>query len=161
MGFTIHNEYAVFSKGNPLNSMDGVAESGYEPLARGSETPCNILWNHPTIQQRPYGYWSTGHAAWQTMVFTTLALSRMGMAETMRSDRDSLFRIGLLSNRPLLGAVVLTFGLQMAVVYIPFLQTVFQTTSLSAIELAISVALSAIVFGAIELEKTLIRKKPR
>ncbi|WP_204152655.1 hypothetical protein [Leptolyngbya sp. CCY15150] len=42
-----------------------------------------------------------------------------------------------------------------------FLQTVFQTTSLSAIELAISVALSAIVFGAIELEKTLMRKKPR
>ena len=108
-----------------------------------------------------YGYWSTGQASWQTMVFTTLALSRMGMAETMRSDRDSLFRIGLFSNRPLLGAVVLTFGLQMAVVYIPFLQTVFQTTSLSAIDLAISVALSSIVFGAIELEKLLIRHKPR
>ncbi len=107
-----------------------------------------------------YSYWSTEQAAWQTMVFTTLALSRMGMAEAMRSDRDSLFRIGLLSNRPLLGAVVLTFGLQMAVVYIPFLQTVFQTTALSAIDLALSVALSGIVFGAIELEKLLIRHKP-
>jgi len=106
-----------------------------------------------------YRYWSTGQASWQTMVFTTLALSRMGMAETMRSDRDSIFRIGLLSNKPLLGAVALTFGLQMAVVYSPVLQTVFQTTSLSAIELAISVALSAIVFGAIELEKGLIRRK--
>ncbi|WP_017301653.1 cation-translocating P-type ATPase [Nodosilinea nodulosa] len=107
-----------------------------------------------------YRYWSTGQAAWQTMVFTTLALSRMGMAEAMRSDRDSLVRIGLLSNRPLLGAVVLTFGLQMAVVYVPFLQTVFQTTALSAIDLALSVALSGIVFGAIELEKVLIRQKP-
>jgi Ca2+-transporting ATPase len=107
-----------------------------------------------------YGYWSTGQASWQTMVFTTLALSRMGMAEAMRSDRDSLFRIGLLSNKPLLGAVALTFGLQMAVVYIPFLQAVFQTTALSAIDLAISVALSALVLGAIELEKVLIRQKP-
>jgi Ca2+-transporting ATPase len=108
-----------------------------------------------------YGYWSTGQASWQTMVFTTLALSRVGMAEAMRSDRDSLFRIGLLSNKPLLGAVALTFGLQMAVVYIPFLQAVFQTTALSAIDLAISVALSALVLGAIELEKVLIRHKLR
>ena len=108
-----------------------------------------------------YGYWSTEQAAWQTMVFTTLALSRMGMAEAMRSDRDCLFRIGLFSNRPLLGAVALTFGLQMAVVYTPFLQPVFQTTALSMIDLAISVALSALVFGAIELEKVLLRHQPR
>ena len=106
-----------------------------------------------------YRYWSTGQASWQTMVFTTLALSRVGMAEAMRSDRDSLFRIGLLSNKPLLGAVVLTFSLQMAVIYIPGLQAVFQTTSLSAIDLLISFALSIFIFGAIELEKSLIRRK--
>jgi Ca2+-transporting ATPase len=96
-----------------------------------------------------YRYWATGQASWQTMVFTTLALSRMGMAETMRSDRDSLFDIGLLSNKPLLGAVALTFGLQMSVIYIPVLQTVFQTTSLSAIDLFICLTLSTVIFGAI------------
>ncbi|CAN1213512.1 cation-translocating P-type ATPase [Tumidithrix helvetica PCC 7403] len=106
-----------------------------------------------------YRYWSFEQASWQTMVFTTLALSRMGMAETMRSDRDSLFRIGLLSNKPLLGAVLLTFGLQMSVIYIPVLQTLFQTTQLSAIDLFVCFALSTIVFGAIELEKWLIRRK--
>jgi P-type Ca2+ transporter type 2C len=93
------------------------------------------------------------------MVFATLALSRVGVAETMRSDRDSLFRIGLLSNRPLLGAVVLTLGLQMAVIYIPFLRTVFQTMALSAIELFICLALSTVVCGAIEIEKWLTRRK--
>ncbi|MBC7968850.1 MAG: cation-translocating P-type ATPase, partial [Verrucomicrobia bacterium] len=31
-----------------------------------------------------YHYWSMGQVSWQTMVFTTLALSRVGMAETMR-----------------------------------------------------------------------------
>jgi P-type Ca2+ transporter type 2C len=100
-----------------------------------------------------YHYWSTGQANWQTMVFTTLALSRVGMAETMRSERDSLFRLGLFSNKPLLAAVVLTIGLQLAVIYIPLLQTVFQTIALSPIELLISVLLSTLTFWAIELEK--------
>ena len=100
-----------------------------------------------------YFYWSTGQAIWQTMIFTTLALSRVGMAETMRSDRDSLWRIGLLSNKPLLGAVILTIGLQMAVIYIPVLQAVFQTISLSPIDLCICLGLSIVVCGAIELQK--------
>ncbi|HIK16438.1 MAG TPA: cation-translocating P-type ATPase [Leptolyngbyaceae cyanobacterium M33_DOE_097] len=108
-----------------------------------------------------YHYWFTGQANWQTMVFTTLALSRVGMAEAMRSDRDSLFQIGLLSNKPLLGAVVLTFGLQMAVIYIPVLQSVFQTTALSAIDLLISLSLSIAILMAIEVEKWLIRRKSR
>jgi Ca2+-transporting ATPase len=106
-----------------------------------------------------YGYWSNQQASWQTMVFTTLALSRMALAETIRSDRDSLFRIGLLSNKPLLGAVALTFSLQMLVIYVPFLQTVFKTTALSPIELAIAAGLSAIVFWAMEAHKWLMRRK--
>ncbi len=104
-----------------------------------------------------YHYWSTGQANWQTMVFTTLTLSRVGLAETMRSQRDSVFRLGLFSNKPLLAAVVLTIGLQMVVIYTPVLQTVFQTTSLSALDLTISLGLSTVVFWAIELEKWIIR----
>jgi P-type Ca2+ transporter type 2C len=105
-----------------------------------------------------YYYWSLGDANWQTMVFTTLALSRVWMAETMRSDRDSLFRIGVFSNRPMLAAVLLTAGLQLAVIYIPVLQSVFKTTALSGIDLVISIGLSSVVFGAIELEKWCTRR---
>jgi P-type Ca2+ transporter type 2C len=104
-------------------------------------------------------YWSRGDANWQTMVFTTLALSRVWMAETMRSDRDSLFRIGVFSNRPMLAAVLLTIGLQLAVIYVPLLQSVFKTTALSSIDLLISIGLSGIIFGAIELEKWFNRKR--
>ena len=53
-------------------------------------------------------------AHWQTMVFTVLTLSQMGNVLAIRSERESLFRQGLFSNLPLLGAVLLTFGLQMA-----------------------------------------------
>lgn len=102
--------------------------------------------------------WSGGRQDWQTMVFTTLTLSQMGNALAIRSRRDSLFQIGLFSNRALLGAVLLTFALQMAVVYVPFLQGLFNTVSLPPVDLAISLALSTVVFWAIELEKWWLRR---
>lgn len=74
-----------------------------------------------------YEYWSTAQANCQTMVFVTLAFSRMSLALAMRSNLDSLFRIGLVSNKPILGAVALTFVLQLAVIYIPWLRSFFQT----------------------------------
>ena len=79
-----------------------------------------------------YWAWSQGNTAWVTMVFMTLTLSQMGNALAIRSDKESLFRIGLLSNRPLLGAVLLTFVLQLAVTYVPFLQNIFHTEALTA-----------------------------
>jgi Ca2+-transporting ATPase len=105
-----------------------------------------------------YSYWQVGAAQWQTMVFLTLTLSQMAHVLAIRSDRDSLFRIGLWSNRALLGAVVLTFVLQLAVVYVPFLQGFFTTVALSARDLGIGLAASSIVFWAVELEKWLMRR---
>jgi magnesium-transporting ATPase (P-type) len=43
----------------------------------------------------------------------------MGNALAIRSEQDSFFRLGLLSNKPFLGAILLTLVLQLAVVYIP------------------------------------------
>ncbi|MFO7675285.1 MAG: cation-translocating P-type ATPase [bacterium] len=100
-------------------------------------------------------------AEWMTMVFTTLTLGQMGNALAIRSSRDSLFSIGPLSNRPLIGAILLTFGLQMAITYIPFLQPVFHTAPLSPLELAVSLALSTVVFWAIELRKLIGRRLGR
>jgi Ca2+-transporting ATPase len=105
-----------------------------------------------------YQYWRINNPTWQTMLFSTLTLSQMGNALALRSDRDSLFQIGLLSNKPLLGAVLLTLGLQLAVVYIPVLQTLFSTTALSTPDLLICVVASTIVFWAVELEKWLKRR---
>jgi Ca2+-transporting ATPase len=104
-----------------------------------------------------YYYWRSGNPVWQTMLFTVLTLSQMGNALAIRSERDSLFRLGLLSNKPLLVSVILTLGLQLAVIYVPFLQDLFATTALSAGDLAVSLALSTLVFWAVELEKWLIR----
>lgn len=103
-------------------------------------------------------YWSSGNAHWQTMLFTTLAFSQMAHVMAIRSERQSLFRLGFFSNRPLLGAVVLTFVLQLALVYVPALQTFFSTSALSPMDLAVTVGLSLIVFMAVEIEKWLSRR---
>jgi len=106
------------------------------------------------------GYWGwiRGNPAWTTMVFTTLTLSQMGNALAIRSTRDSLFRIGVLSNKVMLGAVALTFVLQLAVTYAPPLQAIFGTRALSPMELAISLAASTITFWIIEVKKWWLRR---
>lgn len=95
----------------------------------------------------------TGHAHWQTMVFTVLCLSQMGNVLAVRSERESLFSQGLLSNKPLLGAFALTFILQMATIYVPFFNPIFKTEPLTPGELTLTLALSSIVFFAVEIEK--------
>jgi len=106
-----------------------------------------------------YWAWSTGRHDWQTMVFTTLTLSQMGNALAIRSGRESFFKIGLFTNKALLGAVLLTFGLQLAVIYVPFMQELFKTVALPPIDLAISLGLSMVVFWGVELEKWFIRRQ--
>ncbi len=108
--------------------------------------------------------WAThvGNNKWQTMVFTVLCLSQMGHSLAIRSNWKSLFQQGIFGNKQLIGAVALTFVLQMAVTYIPFLQEIFRTQSLTAFELLICLGLSSIVFWAVEIEKWIkrsVRKK--
>jgi Ca2+-transporting ATPase len=87
------------------------------------------------------------------MVFTVLCLSQMGHVLAIRSERESLFSQGLFSNRPLLGAFALTFILQMATIYVPFLNPVFKTEPLAVSELLLTLAASTVVFFAVEIEK--------
>lgn len=95
---------------------------------------------------------------WRTIVFTVLTLSQMGHVMAVRSERESLFHIGVFSNMPLVGAVALTFALQLAAIYAPPLQTVFGTTSLTLAELAACIGLSSVVFWAIEGVKLVGRR---
>lgn len=105
----------------------------------------------------PYDDPETTQTWWRTLVFTTLTLSQMGNALAVRSNRDSIFKIGLFSNRLMLLAIGATFLLQLAVIYVPFLQRIFGTVGLSVGHLVLALILSTVVFWAIELEK-LIRR---
>ena len=96
----------------------------------------------------------TGHAHWQTMVFTVLTLAQMAHVLAIRSENEPLWRLGFASNRPLLYAVLLTFALQMATIYVPFLNPIFRTAPLSLLELGLCLAAALVVYAAVELEKT-------
>jgi P-type Ca2+ transporter type 2C len=98
---------------------------------------------------------------WQTMVFTVLSLSQLGHALAIRSDQISLFKQGLLSNMQLTAAVAFTLLLQMAVIYLPFLQKMFHTQALSWGELGVCFGLSSVIFIAVEIEKSVKRLRAR
>jgi Ca2+-transporting ATPase len=100
----------------------------------------------------------TGNGHWQTMVFTVLTLSQLGHVLAIRSERDSLFTQGVWSNKPLALALLFTFVLQMATIYVPWLNPIFKTEPLSFDELAFCLAMSAVVFIGVEIEKWMIRR---
>jgi Ca2+-transporting ATPase len=95
---------------------------------------------------------------WQTVVFTVLTVSQLFHSLAVRSEHASLLRIGLFSNLPMLGAVVLTVLLQLAVIYVPALNPIFKTQPLPLFDLAVCFALSSLVLVAVEIEKLLIRR---
>ena len=104
-------------------------------------------------------YWRIDpNSPWQTMVFTILVLSQMGNALATRSSRESLFTIGVFSNLLMVGAVSLSFVLQLALIYIPFFQDIFSTQPLSQFEMLICLAASAVVFLVIEVYKWVARR---
>jgi Ca2+-transporting ATPase len=99
----------------------------------------------------------TGHDNWQTIVFSILAFAQLGHVMAIRSARFYLFQQGLLSNLPLIGAVLLTIGLQLLVIYHPVGNELFKTKPLTWQELAACFGFAAVVFHAVEAEKFIKR----
>ncbi len=102
--------------------------------------------------------WTRGQDEWQTMVFTVLVIAQLFHCLAIRSERFSLFSIGFLSNPALVVAILVTVLAQIAVIYLPPLNTVFRTVPLSATQLAACFAIGSIVLIAVELEKFLRRR---
>ena len=96
---------------------------------------------------------------WQTMAFTVLCFSQLGLALAIRSRRESIFATGLLSNKPLLGAVVLTVALHLLIIYVPFCNVLFSTQPLTVAELGLTVAVASVVFWAVEAQKLISRRR--
>jgi Ca2+-transporting ATPase len=102
--------------------------------------------------------WTRAMAEWQTMVFTVLVVAQLFHCLAIRSERFSLFGIGLFSNPALVVAIVVTVLAQLAVIYLPPLNSVFRTVPLSATQLAACFAIGSVVLVAVELEK-LVRRQ--
>jgi len=88
----------------------------------------------------------------QTLAFTTLSLAQVFNAFNARSEHRSAFA-RLFANRWLWAAVGLSMGLQVAVVYAPFLQRAFSTTALSGGDWLRCTALASITLWVREASK--------
>ena len=108
------------------------------------------------------GVWAEAEdRPWQTMIFTTLALSQLGNALAIRSDRRSLFSLGLRSNMALTWTVLITLAVQITIIYWEPFQRLLDTEALSAYELTIVLLASTIVFWVVEAEKLVRRVMDR
>jgi Ca2+-transporting ATPase len=96
----------------------------------------------------------------QTMAFTTLILFQLFNIFNARSDSDSAF-VGLFSNPWLWAGILLSLLLQMAVIYIPFLQQAFSTVSLSAEDWLRCTIVASSVLWLRELSKLVARARSR
>jgi Ca2+-transporting ATPase len=106
--------------------------------------------------------WAINHGLhWQTIVFNVLCLSQMGHVLAIRSENQSLFGVGMFSNKPLIGTVLIALLLQFVITYTPFLQPIFQTEALTLNEFLLVGAVSSLVFFAVEIEKKLSRRKEK
>jgi len=97
----------------------------------------------------------------ETMAFVTLSLCELFRAYTVRSERSSLFRIGVFSNKWMQYAVGASLALIFLVVNVPFLQPIFNTHFLSLREWGVVFGLAIIPAVAEEITKIFIRLQNR
>lgn len=95
----------------------------------------------------------------ETMAFLTLSFAELFRAYTVRSERASLFQIGIFSNRWMQYAVGLSVILLILVTTVPFLQPIFNTHNPSLAEWGVVLGLSIIPAVAEELTKAYLRTK--
>jgi Ca2+-transporting ATPase len=94
----------------------------------------------------------------QTYAFATLIFSELLRAYTSRSETLSVFKIGVFSNKYMVGGTFISFLLLLLVIYVPALREIFDTVKLSIYDWDIIVLFGMIPFIAAEVSKIFLRK---
>ncbi|MDD6174954.1 MAG: calcium-translocating P-type ATPase, PMCA-type [Firmicutes bacterium] len=97
-------------------------------------------------------------AVGRTMTFAVLSISQLVHAFSMRSE-ESLFTIGVFSNRKMVAAFFVCMLMQVTVITIPPLAAIFKTVPLSAFQWLLVSLLSSVPLAAVELEKALMHRR--
>ncbi|MDD5190705.1 MAG: cation-translocating P-type ATPase [Dehalococcoidales bacterium] len=94
----------------------------------------------------------------RTMVLATMVLFELLLTFSVRSEIHSVFKIGFFSNKWLILANLSSFGLLMAVMYIPFLQGPFKLVNLTLQDWCFVIPISMTGFITVEVIKTILRR---
>ena len=112
----------------------------------------------------PYSAFTASNATYRealTMTQVGIIVSQFFNRFAVRSDRESIFRIGLFSNRPLFLAGFVDVGFAVAVSYVPALQSVFHTAPLRISDWLVLVGFGVLLLVADEARKAWHRRMER
>jgi calcium-translocating P-type ATPase len=110
----------------------------------------------------PTGPGSPLHLAYRqatTVTWLGIVFCQIGTAFAARTDRASLWSIGVLSNRHLLAGIGFSLAFAAVIVYVPPLQGIFGTASLGPAQLAVVLPFPFVVWGADELRRAVLRHR--
>jgi len=99
------------------------------------------------------------HEYTRTLAFLTLILSQLFYSFSFRHEFKSIFKVGFFSNQYLLGSVILGLGLQVLVIYTPFLRQAFKLQMIGMDEWLVVLALGVLPLLANEVVNFFTRRK--
>jgi magnesium-transporting ATPase (P-type) len=92
-----------------------------------------------------------------TMTFAGIVLGQVANVLSCRTNRVSMFRLGLSRNKWILLGIAAQVGILATIIYLPLLQPIFGTTALSALDWAHLLLVTVSVVVAEEVRKLVIR----
>lgn len=123
---------------------------------------CAVFFWHIHASGIPYADFTADNPVYREAITLTQAgivVSQFFNALAVRTDRESVFRVGLLSNPRLIVAGCIGIALMAAISYAPPLQAVFHTAALSAADWAVLTALGVLLLAAEETRKWALRRR--
>jgi len=79
----------------------------------------------------------------------------------VRTDRESVFKVGLLKNRALVAAEIIGIGIMMSISYVPVLQHILKTAPLGLRDWLLAAAFGVFLLAADEIRKAILRRRQR
>ncbi|MER7467266.1 cation-transporting P-type ATPase [Streptomyces sp. NPDC097981] len=122
---------------------------------------CTVFFWHIQASGIPYSDFTKDTTVYReaiTMVQAGIVVSQFFNALAVRSDRQSVFRIGLLSNPWLIAAGCFGITLMVAISYLPPLQALFNTAPLAAADWAVLTGFGVLLLAAEETRKWWLRR---
>lgn len=126
-------------------------------FALGGYFLANFLNGWPAISLAAEG--STVYTQATTMMLAGVVFSQIGMVLNNRTDEESVFKRGLFTNRYINIGIIVEVLLLLAIIYVPFLNNIFNTSPISFVEWLYLICIPFIVFGIEEARKAYLRKK--
>jgi Ca2+-transporting ATPase len=107
------------------------------------------------------GRWELANSSdGMTMAFLTMSLAEVIHSYNLRSREKSIFQIHY-QNAYLLGAIILSFVLTTAVIYVPFLRDAFGFTQIRIEEYGVAVLFAITMIPVVEIVKAIKRIRIR